>query len=117
KFGLKYKMDHKRTGNDKCSASAKNQRTHLIKFLQEFIAQLQKEPLPLQLEYNGKVYKGEAIPIPETCRDGVCPELDITLNDQHLGILHNMKSGWKMDEVKDQKFIDTIGQEVLLWYE
>jgi hypothetical protein len=27
-------------------------------------------------------------------------ELDITLNDEHLGILHNMKSGWKMDEVR-----------------
>jgi len=28
-----------------------------------------------------------------------------------------MKSGWKMDEVKDQKLVDAIGQEVLLWYE
>jgi len=115
--GLKYKLAHKRAGNDKWSASAKTQRTHLIKFLQEFIAQLQKEPLPLQLEYNGKVYKGEAVPIPGTCHDGVCPELDVTLNDQHLGILHSMKSGWKMDEIKDQKLIDAIGQEVLLWYE
>jgi len=115
--GLKYKLAHKRAGSDKWSASSKTQRTHLIKFLREFIAQLQKEPVPLQLEYDGKVYKGEAIPIPETCTDGVCPELDITLNDEHLGILHNMKSGWKMDEVKDQKLIDAIGQEVLLWYE
>jgi len=101
----------------KWSTSAKTQRTRLIKFLQEFIAQLQKEPVPLQLEYDGKVYKGEGIPIPETCQDGVCPELDITLNDQHLGILHNMKSGWKMDEIKDQNLVDAIGQEVLLWYE
>ena len=31
------------------------------KILQGYIPQLQKEPLPLQLEYNGKVYKGEAI--------------------------------------------------------
>src|SRR5438477_5070030 len=115
--GLKYKLAHKRAGSGKWSASAKTQRTHLIKFLQQFIAQLQNEPFPLQLEYNGKVYKGEAVPIPETCHDGVCPELDITLNDKHLGILHSMKSGWKMDEVKDQKLIDAIGQEVLLWYE
>jgi len=28
-----------------------------------------------------------------------------------------MKSGWKMDEVKDKKLVDAIGQEVLLWYE
>jgi hypothetical protein len=55
--GLKYKLDHQDAGNEKWSASAKNQRTHLIKFLQQFIAQLQKEPLPFQLEYKGKVYK------------------------------------------------------------
>ena len=115
--GLKYKLAHKRAGKDKWSTSARTQRAHLIKFLQEFIQQLQKEPVPLQLEYNGKLYKGEAVPIPETCHDGVCPELDITLNDEHLGILHSMRSGWKMDEVKDQKLIDAIGQEVLLWYE
>jgi len=115
--GLKYKLAHKRADKDKWSATAKTQRKHLVKFLQEFIAQLEKEPVPLQLDYEGKSYKGEAVPIPETCHDGVCPELDITLNDQHLGILHSMKSGWKMDEVKDQKLIDAIGQEVLLWYE
>ena len=44
--------------------------------------------------------------------EGVCPELDITLNDEHLGILHTMKSGWKMDEVKDQELADAIGEEV-----
>lgn len=115
--GLKYKLAHRRADKDKWSATAKTQRKHLIKFLQEFIAQLEKEPVPLQIEYDGKVYKGEAMPIPETCHDGVCPELDITLNDEHLGILHSMRSGWKMDEVKDQKFIDAIGQEVMLWYE
>jgi hypothetical protein len=76
--------------------------THLIKFLQELVAQLQQEPVPLQLEYNGKSYRREGVPVPETCHDGVCPELDITFNDERLGILHSMKSGWKMDEVKDK---------------
>jgi len=115
--GLIYKLAHKRAGKNKWSTSAKTQRAHLIKFLQEFIEQLKKEPVPLQLEYDGKVYKGEAVPTPETCHDGVCPELDITLNDEHLGLLHGMKSGWKMDEVKDQKLVNAIGQEVLLWYQ
>lgn len=115
--GLKYKLAHKRADKDKWSAAAKTQRKNLIKFLHQFIVQLEKEPVPLQLEYDGKMYKGEAVPIPETCHDGVCPELDITLNDEHLGILHSMKTGWKMDEVKDQKLINAIGQEILLWYE
>jgi hypothetical protein len=115
--GLKYKLAHKRADKDKWSTTAKTQRKNLIKFLREFIAQLEKEPVPLQLEYNGKIYRGEAVPIPQTCHDGVCPELDITLNDEHLGILHTMKTGWKMDEIKDQKLVNAIAQEILLWYE
>ena len=100
--GLKYKLAHKRASRDKPSASATTQRKRLVKFLQEFIGHVEKEPVPLEIEYDGKTYKGEAVPIPETCHDGVCPELDITLNDAHLGILHNMKSGWKMDEVRSK---------------
>lgn len=115
--GLKYKLAHKRAGKDKWSATARTQRKHLIKFLREFIAELEQEPVPLQIEFDGKTYKGEAVPIPETCHDGVCPELDITLNDEHLGILHGMKNGWKMDQVKNQKLIDAIGEEILQWYE
>ena len=115
--GLKYKLAHKRAGKDKWSSTAKTQRKRLIKLLQEMIAQLEKEPVPLQLEYDGKTYKGEAIPIMETCKDGVCYELDISLNDQHLGIIHSMKRGWKMDEVKDQKLVNAIGDEIMLWYE
>jgi hypothetical protein len=115
--GLKYKLAHKRADKDKWSTTAKTQRKNLVKLLRELITQLEKEPIPLELDYGGKTYKGEAIPIPEACSDGVCHELDITLNDQHLGILHNMKSGWKMDEVKDQKLVKAIGEEVTLWYE
>ena len=115
--GLKFKLAHKRAAKGTWNTTAKTQRKRLVGFLQEFIAQLQKEPVPLELEYNGQVYKGEAIPIQETCHDGVCPELDITLNNEHLGILHSMKSGFKMDEVKDQRFVNAIGEEVLLWYE
>jgi hypothetical protein len=115
--GLKYKLAHKRADKDKWSTTGKTQRKRLIKLLQEMIVQLEKEPVPLEIEYDGKTYKGEAIPIMETCRDGVCYELDISLNDQHLGIIHSMKTGWKMDEVKDQKLVNAIGEEITLWYE
>jgi hypothetical protein len=115
--GLKYKLAHKRADKDKWSSTAKTQRKRLIKLLQELISQLEKEPVPLQIEYDGKTFKGEAVPIMNTCKDGVCYELDVTLNDKQLGIIHSMKSGWKMDNIQDQKFIDAIGQEILLWYE
>jgi len=115
--GLKYKLAHKRADKDKWSATAKTQRKRLIKLLRELISQLEKEPVPLQIEYDGKTYKGEAVPIMNTCKDGVCYELDVTLNDKQLGIIHSMKSGWKMDEVKDQKLVNAIGQEIMLWYE
>jgi len=115
--GLKYKLAHKRADKNKWSASAKAQRKRLVKLMKELIAQLEKEPVPLEIEYDGKTFVGEAIPINQTCHDGVCDELDITLNDQHLGIIKCTKGGWKMDGVEDRKFINAIGEEIFLWYE
>jgi hypothetical protein len=115
--GLKYKLAHKRFDKEKWSASAKTQRKHLIEFLKKMVKQLEHEPVPIQFEYNGEEYKGEGVPVLETCMDGVCYELDITLNDRQLGIIKKMKSGWKMDLVKDKKFIDAIGENIMLWYE
>ena len=115
--GLKYKLAHKRADKEKWSATAKTQRKRLIKLMQELIAQLEKDPVPLEIEYNGIVYKGEAIPVNQTCHDGVCDELDITLNDQNLGIIKCTKSGWKMDTQPDQHFVDAIGEEIFYWYE
>src|SRR5256885_11079440 len=64
--GLKYKLAHKRYDKDKWSATAKTQRKRLIKLMQELIAQLEKDPVPLEIEYDGKTYKGEAIPVTQT---------------------------------------------------
>lgn len=115
--GLKYKVAHKRADKGKWSTKTTTQRTHLIRFLKEWIRELEEEVIPLELEYDGSTYKGEGVPVPGTCEDGVCHQLEITLNDEHLGIIRAGKSGWKMDQVKDQKFIDAIGQEILLYYE
>jgi hypothetical protein len=115
--GLKYKLAHKRADKDKWSASAKTQRKRLVKLLQQMIAQLEQDPVPLEIEYDGKKYAGEAIPVWQTCHDEVCDELDVTLNDENLGIIKCTKGGWKMDTVKDQKFVDAIGEEIFYWYE
>jgi hypothetical protein len=115
--GLKYKLAHKRADKDKWSATAKTQRKRLIKLMQELIAQLEKDPVPLEIEYDGKTYRGEAVPVNQTCHDGVCDELDITLNDENMGIIKCTKGGWKMDTQKDQKFVDAIGEEIFYWYE
>jgi len=115
--GLKYKLAHKRADKDKWSASAKSQRKRLVKLLQQLIAQLEQDPVPLEIEYDGKKFTGEAIPVSQTCHDGICDELDITLNDENLGIIKCTKGGWKMDTVKDQKFVDAIGEEIFYWYE
>ena len=95
--GLKYRLAHERADKDKWSVSAKAQRKRLVKLMQELIAQLEAEPVPLEIEYNGEKYKGEAIPVSQTCHDGVCDELDITLNDEYVGVIRCTKSGWKMD--------------------
>lgn len=115
--GLKFKLAHKRADKDNWSVTPKTQRKHLIEFFREMIALMEQEGIPIELEYKGKKYKGEALPIPEACHDGVCDQLDITLNNEHLGIIRNSASGWKMKYVKDQKLVDAIGQEILLWYE
>lgn len=115
--GLKYKLAHKRADKEKWSATAKTQRKHLIAFLKRMITQLEQEPIPLEFEYKEEKYKGEALPIMDTCRDGVCFELEVMLNDQQLGIIRKMKSGWKMDLITDQKLVKAIGEKIMLWYE
>lgn len=115
--GLKFKLAHKRAEKEKWNISAKAQKKRLVKLMQEFIAQLQKEPIPIQFEYEGEIYEGEAMPISQTCIDGVCAELDVTINDQHIGIIKRLKSGWKIDGAKDQKFVDAIGERIEEWYQ
>ena len=116
-MGLKFKIAHKRANKEKWSATTHTQRNHLIKFLKEMVHQLEEEVIPLELEFKGTMYKGEGVPVPETCHEGVCFQLDITLNGENLGIIHSGRSGWKMDNIKDQKFVDAIGEEIMLYYE
>jgi hypothetical protein len=114
--GLKFKLAHKRADKDKWNLSATTQRKHLISFLKEIIDHLEKDPGPLEFEYGGKKYKGEGIPVPETCDEDVCYQLDVALNDQALGIIRCAKSGWKMDGV-EQDLVDAIGEEIFAFYE
>src|SRR5690606_18272429 len=113
--GLKFKLAHKRADKERWSRTAPTQRKHLIKFLKDFISQLEKDPVPIDFEYEGKTYKGEGIPITETCQNGVCYELAITLNDESLGIIRCAKSGWKMDNV-DQGLTNAIGDQVFRYF-
>lgn len=115
--GLKYKLAHKRASKETWSGTPKTQRKHLVAIFKEMIALMEQEAIPIEIEHKGKTYKGEALPIPESCHDGVCDQLDVTLNDEHMGIIRNTPSGWKMKYVKDQKLVDAIGEEILLWYE
>jgi hypothetical protein len=115
--GLKFKLAHKRADKENWSASAKAQRKRLVKLLQEMIVQLEREPLSLEFAYKGKTYKGEAFPVTPVCDDGVCYEMDIMLNDQPLGIIHCTDKGWRMKNVKDQKLVDAIGEEIFFYYE
>lgn len=107
--GLKFKLAHRRAGKDKWNISAKTQRKHLIDFLKDMIAQLEQEPVPLNIELKDKTWKGEALPITDACVEGICYEYEITLNDANYGIIRRLKSGWKMDLVEDKKLVKAIG--------
>ena len=113
--GLKYKIAHKRAAN--WSASVSTQRKTLLKFLKEMVAQLEKEPVPIKFTYLDVEYKGEGVPVPGTCNNGVCYDLEINLNGRHVGMLHRLKNNWKIEGVEDEKFVEAIGNVVTLWYE
>ncbi len=115
--GLKYKLSHKRADKDTWSTSTKAQRKKLIRLLKDFIMQLEKEPVPINFEYKEKKYSGEGMPVSQTCKEKVCYELDVTLNNENLGIIHCTPHGWKMKSVKDQALVDAIGNKIALWYE
>lgn len=118
--GIKFKIAHKRADKGKWSASGPTQRKHLIAFLKEYIAQLEKDPIPIEFTYQDQTYKGEGIPITQACVKGFCYELDITLNNETLGIIRHgtgKNSGWKMDLVEDQKLVDAIGERIMEYYE
>jgi hypothetical protein len=110
--GLKFKLAHKRADKDKWNTTAKTQKKRLIKILQEFIAQLEKDPVPIEFEYKGETYQGEAVPVSQTCADGTCFEYDVSINDQHIGIIKRLTHNWKIDGAKDQKFVDAVGEQI-----
>lgn len=76
-----------------------------------------QQPVPIHIEYNGETYKGAGIPVSYTCKEGVCFELDITLNNEHLGIISYNKDHWAMKGASDQGLVEAIGNEIMLWYE
>jgi hypothetical protein len=115
--GLKFKLAQKRSPRGKWSASGPTQRKHLIAFLKEFVEQLEKKPVTIEFEYRGRIFKGEGIPVPHTCSKGFCYELDITLNNETLGLIRYGPDGWKMDLLQDQQLIDAIGGEIMKWFD
>jgi hypothetical protein len=115
--GLKYKIAHKRAAKGNWSASVPTQRKTLLKFLKEMVAELEKEPVPIKFTYKDVEYKGEGVPVPGACLNGVCYDLDINLNGRHVGMLHRLKNSWKIEGVDDEKFVEAIGDVVTLWYE
>jgi hypothetical protein len=119
--GLKYKLSHKRAGKDKLNVTDNTQRKELIKILKGMVNELEKEPessapVRLNFEYKGKVYKGDGIPVMSSCDNGVCTEMDITLNQKHMGIIRCSPKGWKMTDVP-QGLVNAIGDQVFHWYE
>jgi hypothetical protein len=55
---------------------------------------------------------GTGVPVLESCRDGACRELDVTLNDNHLGIIRRVDGKGKITEAKSQSFANAIGAAI-----
>jgi hypothetical protein len=76
-----------------------------------------KEPVPIDIEYKGTRFTGKAVPLRSSCHDGVCFELDVTLNGTPMGTIHCTRGGWRMDHQADPGLVNAIGEEIFLWYE
>lgn len=114
--GLKYKIAHKRAAKNKWSARTTTQRHHLIAFLKEWIHILEHDFIPLGFTYKEKEYKGEAVPLPQTCVDGLCYQYDVAIDDEHIGMIRLLKNGWKMDTKVEQKLVDAIGMSIMEYH-
>lgn len=62
--GLKFKLAHKRAEKDNWNASDKAQRKHLIKILQDFITELENEPIEDFVAEEENIIKTKKIPGP-----------------------------------------------------
>jgi len=120
--GLKFKLAHMRSADRKWSASTEHRRKDLILILKSLIADLEREPeqlanVELDFEYKGKSYRGTGVPILTSCEDGVCQKFDLTLNQEHIGIIRNVDGEWKISEIKTRGLINAIGDQITAWYE
>jgi hypothetical protein len=119
--GLKFKLAHKRADKDTWSISDTARRKQLISILKTMTKELEDEPektslVPLNFAYKGKEYKGIGVPVISSCVNGICQQLDITLNKKHLGVLKCTKNGWKITDVP-QGLTNAIGEKVAMWYQ
>ena len=120
-IGVKFKLAHKRANKDKWSATDVAQRKALIKVLKGFIKELETEPektipVPLHFQYRGKKYDGVGIPLMSSCHEGICEQLDVTLNKKHLGVIKCTDKGWRLTDTA-QGLANAIGEQVFLWYQ
>lgn len=120
--GLKYKLAHKRAGGPKWNATGEVRRKHLVEILTCIIGELERDPeqlvpVPLALKYQGQAYEGSAMPVPTACSAGACFELDVMLNNEHLGLLRRQDNGsWKLSGSKSTSLAKAIGAEIEAWY-
>ena len=53
---------------------------------------------------------------PTACNEGACFNLDITLNQTHLGVIRYDAGKWKISEIKNQGLANAIGDQIQNWY-
>ncbi|HYD20420.1 MAG TPA: hypothetical protein VEB40_03010 [Flavipsychrobacter sp.] len=119
--GLKFKLAHKRADKGKWNISDETQRRHLIKILEDLADELRREPektmpVDLNFSYRGKDYKGVGIPVISSCENGVCQQMDITLNKKHLGVVKLGKNGWRITGAS-QGLAKAIGSQIMQHYD
>jgi hypothetical protein len=74
--------------------------------------------VPLEFDFRGTHYTGEAKPLKTSCNEDGCYELDVTLNGHPMGTIYrSSKKEWTLSESAGQEMINKIGEIIELWYE
>lgn len=74
--------------------------------------------VPIIIENEDKVIRGEADPISDSVWGGFAHEFIITLNGEYKGILSYEGGGWSMNRpLDDPDLVETLGNYLQEWYE
>jgi hypothetical protein len=74
-------------------------------------------PLHISIDYKGKHFEGEALPMNTPTAQGVPLIHQLVIEGKDYGLIRCTKEKWSADKIKDPELVKTIGNYIHAWYE